>query len=447
MTTTWSQSPYYNALCPGGSVSGCVATAMAQIMKYWNYPAQGSGFHSYNHPNYGTLSANFGGTTYQWSSMPNSVNSSNNAVATLMYHCGVSVDMNYSPNLSGAYVVSSASPVQHCSEYAFKTYFGYESSLQGVERRHYSTSQWVQLLKAELNASRPVLYAGFGTGGGHAFVCDGFNGDYFHMNWGWGGLYDGYFLVDALNPDGTGTGGGTGGYNSGQQAVIGVKPPQVNQTYDMTLYDQVSANPNPVSYGQAFTVHNDIWNSGNTNFSGDFCAAVFDDSYAFLEYIEIKAGYSLPAGNHYTNGLDFSTSGLLTVLPGSYYVGIFYRATGSDWVIVQNGSYNNMVPFNVYYSNEIELYAPLQINIGTNISQYEAFTVSMDVANYGISDFYGVFDVSLYNLDGSFAETIQSFTEMTLSANSHYTNGLQFSTYGVSVQPGTYLYDQSTSLV
>ena len=95
----WNQSPYYNALCPGGSVTGCVATAMAQIMKFWNYPATGAGFHSYNHSQYGTLSANFGNTTYQWSSMPNqlissSTNTQINAVATLMYQCGVSVDMN-----------------------------------------------------------------------------------------------------------------------------------------------------------------------------------------------------------------------------------------------------------------------------------------------------------------------------------------------------------------
>ena len=121
--TKWSQSPYYNALCPGGSVTGCVATAMAQIMKYWSYPATGSGFHSYKHQSYGTLSANFGSTSYQWSSMPNSVTSKNNAVATLMYHAGVSVDMDYSPEGSSAYEICWDN-AQNCSEYALKTYFG-----------------------------------------------------------------------------------------------------------------------------------------------------------------------------------------------------------------------------------------------------------------------------------------------------------------------------------
>src|SRR5690606_21342692 len=125
------QTPHVNAQCPSGSVTGCVATAMAQVMKYHNHPAQGAGFHSYSAPNYGTLSANFGATTYNWGSMPNTVNSPNSAVATLMYHCGVSVDMQYSPQVSNAYMITRGSPIQHCSEYAMKNYFGYDASMQG----------------------------------------------------------------------------------------------------------------------------------------------------------------------------------------------------------------------------------------------------------------------------------------------------------------------------
>ena len=155
--TKWNQSPYYNALCPGGSVTGCVATAMTQIMKFWNYPMSGSGYHSYNHSQYGTVSADFGSTTYQWSSMPNSLNSSNTAVATLMFHAGVSVDMNYSPQSSGAFVISAKSPVTNCSEYALKTYFGYKSTLQGIERVNYTQVQWINILKTELDAGKPIL--------------------------------------------------------------------------------------------------------------------------------------------------------------------------------------------------------------------------------------------------------------------------------------------------
>jgi hypothetical protein len=130
--TQWDQSPYYNSLCPFDAdenqrtVTGCVATAMAQVMKFWNYPTQGSGFHSYDNASYGTLSANFGSTTYEWASMPNTLNSNNTAVATLMFQLGVSVDMNYgvgSKGGSGAYVILEQSPVTNCTEYALQEYF------------------------------------------------------------------------------------------------------------------------------------------------------------------------------------------------------------------------------------------------------------------------------------------------------------------------------------
>ena len=291
-STTWNQSPNYNALCPGGSVTGCVATAMAQVMKYWNHPAQGTGMHSYNHDTYGTLSANFGSTSYQWSSMPNSISGPNNAIATLMYHCGVSVDMNYSPNVSGAWVIEEDSPV--CSESAFKNYFGYSSSLHGEKRENYTTSQWTSMVRADIDAGRPLVYAGFGGGGGHAFVCDGYNdGDYFHFNWGWGSAYDGFFHIDALDPGGTGTGGGTGGYNSGHQAIFGMIPETTTTSYDLRLYDNVVATPNSISLGQAFSVQTKIGNFGNTSFSGDFTAFIFDNNMNAVNNIDIVTSVKL----------------------------------------------------------------------------------------------------------------------------------------------------------
>ncbi|MBK8339451.1 MAG: C10 family peptidase [Flavobacteriales bacterium] len=265
MTTLWDQQPHVNALCPGGSVTGCVATAMAQVMKYHNHPAQGSGFHSYNEAQYGTLSANFGATTYDWGAMPNVVSSPNTAVATLMYHCGVGVDMDYSPQVSGAWMIESHSPgTNHNSEYALKNYFGYDPSMQGVPRANYSDAQWIGMLKADLDASRPVLYAGFGSGGGHCFVTDGYdNNDFFHFNWGWGGQANGYFEVNALNPGSTGTGGGTGGYNSGQEAIFGITPGGGggNPTFDMRLYNFVTPSSSTIYYGQGFNITTNILNN------------------------------------------------------------------------------------------------------------------------------------------------------------------------------------------
>lgn len=449
--TQWDQSPYYNALCPydnqynDRTVTGCVATAMAQVLKFWNYPATGSGFHSYNSNNYGTLSADFGSTTYQWGSMPNSITGTNDAIATLMYQCGVSVDMGYgvgSQGGSSAYVISSQSPVTNCSEYALKTYFGYPATLQGIERSNYSETQWVNLLKTELDASRPVIYAGFGSGGGHCFVCDGYDqNDFFHFNWGWSGSYDGYFSINALNPGGTGTGGGTGGFNSGHQAIIGVQSPGGGgQTTSLQLYNSLQPSATTIYYGGAFNIWTNVENSGTTDFTGDYCAAIFDNNGAFVDFVEIISNQSLSAGYHYVDGLTFSTSGLLSMLPGTYYIGIYYKPTGNNWYqVADNGSYTNLVQMTVIYPNTIELYDAMNVTPGTTLSQGEAVSVHLDVANYGTTTFEGIMDVSLYNLDGSFAYIIEQKDGITMPPNTHFTDGLTFSNSNLGAEPGTYL--------
>ena len=442
--TQWDQPAPYNELCPGGSVTGCVATAMAQIMKYWNYPEKGQGFHSFNHENYGTVSANFGSTTYQWGSMPNSIVSSNNAIATLMYHCGVSVDMGYTPEVSGAWVIENSPTPGACSEYAFKTYFGYDNSLQGIERVNYSDAQWETVLKTELDASRPVMYDGFGNGGGHAFVCDGYDtNDFFHFNWGWSGYYDGYFETSALNPGGTGTGGGTGGYNSGQQAIIGIKPPGGGGTtsYTLNLYGNLNASSTNIYYGQGFSVETNIWNAGTTNFSGDYSAVVFDYNYNFVEFMEIKTNWTLDAGYVYTDGISFSTSGLLSMLPGTYYVAVFFRPTGGEWSIVGDGDYLNLVQIDVTNANAIELYSAMSISPGTTLTQGSPASVNLNILNNGVFTFEGTYSVDLYDLNGDWVENIGQFTESNgLPAGYLYLEPyLTFATPSVEAEPGTYL--------
>lgn len=190
--TKWNQSPYYNALCPGNSVTGCVSTAMSQIMRYYKHPKKGTGSHSYYHSSYGNLSADFGATTYNYSNMPNQVNSPNNDVATLCYHTGVSVEMNYSPSGSGASTQMSVS--------SFKQFFGYSNTAIYEKKSSFSDIDWKIKLRAEHMNGRPVIYTGRGSYGGHAWIIDGFQyPDHFHCNWGWGGMDDGYFYLTNLN--------------------------------------------------------------------------------------------------------------------------------------------------------------------------------------------------------------------------------------------------------
>lgn len=442
MQTQWDQSPYYNALCPHDSVTGCVATAMAQVMKYWNYPATGSGFHSYNHDTYGTLSANFGSTTYQWDSMPNVLDSDNDAVATLMYHLGVSVDMDYSPEFSGAYVIENSPTPEACSEYALKTYFGYKPTLEGVERDDYTPSQWINLLKTELDEGRPILYVGFGNGGGHAFVADGYDtNNYFHFNWGWGGYYDGYFQIDALNPGDVGTGGGSGDYNYGQQAVIGVEPPADYQTYDMALYNYVTPSETPIYYGQAFSVATNIVNNGANDFDGDYCAAIFDYEYNLIDFVEIKTGLSLPGGSSYNDDLVFQNTGLFSMLPGTYLVGVFYRPTGGNWIEVSNSAnYTNFITMDVINPNAIELNSEMIVSPGSILVQGESASVNLNIINEGATTFFGEYSVELYNLEGIWVQTIGTITENAgLPAGSTYGSPyLTFSTPSIDVNPGSY---------
>lgn len=231
--TSWDQTSPYNNLCPGtGSnktVTGCVATAMAQVMKYWNYPTQGNGSYSYTQSPYGTISANFGTTTYDWNNMLNTYTSSatnaqKTAVATLMYHCGVAVEMEYdiaSNGGSGAVTLGSAPS----AEAALKNYFLYKSTLRGYNKSSYSDTNWKNMLKADLDAGRPIVYSGRGSEGGHCFVCDGYDSNNkFHFNWGWSGYYDGFFALTNLNPGTGGTGSGSGTYTNNQGAILGIEP-------------------------------------------------------------------------------------------------------------------------------------------------------------------------------------------------------------------------------
>jgi len=222
LKTTWNQGCYYNGLCPidsqgpcGRVWAGCTATAMAQIMKYWNFPTTGNGSYSYTHSTYGIQSANFGATTYQWSQMPNKLTSANNHVATLLYHCGVAVNMNYSPGGSGAGEPSSE----------LANYFNYSSKAKFLWKNDYSTAEWTNILKSELDLLRPIWYDGFNENSGHAFVCDGYQDDnYFHFNWGWGGYADGYFYLENLNPGGS-------SFNLDQGAVINILPTSLPDGY------------------------------------------------------------------------------------------------------------------------------------------------------------------------------------------------------------------------
>jgi len=232
----WKQGSPYNSYCPedinspypnGRVPVGCVATAMAQIMNYWSYPTSGMGSHGYYADNsengygdYGYQYADFANTTYQYSIMPDEVTDDSpgnviDAVATLCYQCGVAVEMKYGPTGSGAYSLEYSEGLPS-AEYALKNYFGFVDAI-GLYRDDYSQSEWLNILQNELLLQKPVFYAGSGEDGGHAFIIDGFDSDeLFHVNWGWGGYYNGYYEMDALSPE-------TYSFNENQKAIMNIR--------------------------------------------------------------------------------------------------------------------------------------------------------------------------------------------------------------------------------
>jgi len=298
--TKWNQNKYYNRLCPtvsdgpdGHTYTGCVATAMAQVMKYWSYPSHGIGSHSYSW-NGQTLSADFGATTYDWANMadyyeyyfangtdqyaiglPEPSAEEIAAVATLMYHCGVSVDMNYGGNSTGG----SAAPNSYVAT-ALKNYFNYSSAIEYKEKSHtntnvspwvtttyYTDDEWISMLRAELDASRPMQYGGSDPNGlsGHAFVCDGYdNTNYFHFNWGWAGRYNGYFTISNLNTGANSgeAGAGNGTYTRDQDAIFGIRPASMipaptNLTYTVSGLQNLTLTWDAASGASSYNVYRD----------------------------------------------------------------------------------------------------------------------------------------------------------------------------------------------
>ena len=204
LTTSWNQDSPYNMYCPSGSgpgghaYAGCVATAMSMVMKHWNWPIQGNGQHSYTPSGYPTQTVDFGATTYDWANMPNSCNNSNyQAVATLMYHCGVAVDMQYSGSGSGAYSADVPG--------AIADYFRYTPNSRHLYRELYTLDEWIEELVACLEEGFPMYYSASDPNqGGHAFGCDGYRAsdNFFHFNWGWSGYGNSYYSLTTMNAPG-----------------------------------------------------------------------------------------------------------------------------------------------------------------------------------------------------------------------------------------------------
>ena len=228
LRSNWGQGSQYNYYCPkdlkgegGRVVTGCVATAMAQLMYHFRFPETGTGSYSYTDEHYGVQSADYGNTTYDFSAMCDQPTSVNTAISTLMHHCGVGVDMVYGPNGSGMY--------NHSAAYVLKTYFKYSPDTR-YEFRDSTSLDWDSLIVSHLERGIPLYYAGWSVPdtNGHAFICDGYqrvdNANYYHFNFGWDGQSNGYFYTNALNVSGS-------HFNLAQELIVNAYPDTAQYEY------------------------------------------------------------------------------------------------------------------------------------------------------------------------------------------------------------------------
>ena len=355
LTSKWDQGvadangDAYNRQCPtvwgAHCVTGCVATAMAQIMRYHKWPVASTAMiPSYkSNETVGTLSA-LAPRQFDWDNMLDQYQGDENttlmdAVAWLMRYCGQAVEMDYGTSASGAYSEDVAK--------ALRTYFDYDTNTRHVVRADFMAEGWDNLIYGELQSRRPVLYCGASTGGGHAFVCDGCdNQGFYHINWGWDGYYDGYFKLTLLNPNGGGTGGGgtEDGYTIDQDAIVGIQKPTGNNDDErmLNLYD--------LTYSGS-TIEATYWN--RTGMTGTFqyglvyqAVSVGGNTYNFSYETDIVEPLEAP-----TYSLDVNT---LNLADGTYRFYPYSCLDGASWnrlqgdggifieVVMQNGQIQSM---------------------------------------------------------------------------------------------------------
>ncbi|MDE6484655.1 MAG: C10 family peptidase [Duncaniella sp.] len=409
IATRWNQDSPYNNDCPviGGrrSVTGCVATAMAQVLKYHGYPESGTGVVSYT-LNGQNLSFDYGNTTFEWDLMTDTYDSSSStesqaAVATLMYACGVGVNMQYSPQSSGA---SSAKIPGTLIDN-----FNYDKSIWLAQRNAFGLVEWEELIYSELKEGRPVLYGGQGSGGGHEFVCDGYSDNgYFHFNWGWGGMSDGYFLLTALNPGSLGTGGGAGGYNMDQDVVIGVQPARADSHYTYMMYNIENFNPQETSAtsGSYFSFSGGFMNGSAVTIPGLKGGIKFlrtDDNS--VRYVEALNNWgNLPPTGYYQSMTVKLPSDLAE---GDYVVTPAYSYEGGQWEDMHSYATVTGKQFANVEGNTIKFTAPPKATVNvtdiTTMSEIYAerlTPLSFTVTNPGSEEFIGEIVPSLFDAGG-----------------------------------------------
>ncbi len=448
LTTTWNQdAPYWNA-CPtlNGSrcYTGCVATAMAQVMNYHQWPEKGQGSISYswNFNNQQTLKCDFSAITFEWDKMLDNYTSSSpadncNAVAQLMMACGYASQMQYTPYASGTTGYSAATGMIN--------YMNYDKSLAIQDRSWYSSAEWDNIVYTELTTNGPVYYDGTGSDGGHAFVCDGYRGNgYYHFNWGWGGLSDGYFLLNALNPGSQGAGGNTTGFNYSQSIMQNLSKPKAGSTVTAIIASEggFTTSTTSTTKGRSVTFQTVVTGQGYGYFS--FSVQPISNVSIGVKYVNTvtqAVGYmtSYSLSNISLDPLHGFAQIPVTIpsliADGSYIISPVYKVGSGEWTDIKNqGSYNNAMTMtvsgtSVTFANvgaEAKIEAS-DVKLNNSITTSSGFNISLKLTNSGTREFNGQVEARLLNASGyvvNYGEPYTTILEPGESINVTYVSAL-----------------------
>ncbi|MCM1355487.1 MAG: thiol protease/hemagglutinin PrtT [Staphylococcus sp.] len=334
VTTLWDQGAPYDRLCPllnsQQTVTGCVATAMAQAMNYFEWPQSFNANFSYKwkRNNNSTLTWKENNVTFDWANMLDSYSGSYSdtqaqAVATLMKACGYSVSMDYGVPANGG----SGAPSAYVSGALVNT-FNYDKGTYIALREYYSLSDWEDLIYDNLRTCGPVIYAGSNDSNGHCFICDGYSDNgYFHFNWGWSGVSDGYFLLSALNPEVQGIGGSTSGYNYGQEVVLGMKRPDASSKIKTVILCDGTFDATCIS--NQMSVTGPFYNFSTGAIFGQIGVRLINNSTGAIKDIMVSGSQSIPSFSGYSS---FNVSGAFPTGSCKLYP-IFKTASGEVIII------------------------------------------------------------------------------------------------------------------
>ncbi len=419
IATKWGQDAPYNNMCPtynGTKLSayagrkcptGCVATALSQIMFHHQWPRTGTGSASYewivNEESLGTLSSDFSQHAYNYDIMMLDYSTSNfseasaTAVSQFLYDIGIAVNMAYAPTGSGTYDQNAVN--------ALINNFDYDESMLLAQRDHYSRSEWIDIIYSNLKNNQPLYYSGSNASAGHAFVIDGYNEGYFHVNWGWDGMSNGYFLLSVLDPAAQGTGGSSAGYNYHQSAIINIKPDEEGENYSIVFYSNAD-----FSINQQNMTHKSTATFSGGAYNGSLCAVT---ASLGIKVVPVSGGTPVYLPYTYSDyklepNYGFKTYNVtLSNFPsedGTYYVTPAYRVAGEAWNdVLVPASYRDLIVATVS-GNNIKFSYPddyftssinWDISVEGKCFAQKSKRISINMFNDGNSEFFSNFLVHI----------------------------------------------------